>query len=629
MHRLPHDEPHNSADLDTRVVPTISRRHLFRRFAGLAGGLIVADAVGLRSLVAPLSATTGARWSDPNTWGGRVPGPDSIVTINKPVILDTATQVAGVIVEPGGELIFDPARSVTLSSTGNVIVRGMLRMRPAGTAVHRITFLNVNEAAFVGGGMDPVASDVGLWVVDTGSLDVAGAVKTPWARLSGGATKGATQLRLDRVPVGWSPGDRLVVTPTSAPTSPMTWSVSSTEFSETTVTAVSGSVVTVSTPLAFDHPQVNGTWNAEVLNLTRSVQIEGTATGRTHLFVRSSAPQAFTYAALRHVGPRKGGEKVLGRWPLHFHHCDGATRGAVLNGVVVTDAGSHAYAIHASHGMTLLNCVAYNVQEHAFWWDDGHATDDAIWDSCVAARVRTENFSTAGFYLGMGLRNIIRGCVAAGVEGEDGAGIVHPAQVANGEWTIEDCLAHNNRHAGFKAYINTDKTDNKVVRRLTSYRNEYGIDHGAYQNSWLYDTFTLYDNLGAGVRLRALPNSAIIRFVRGRIDQAGRNPYGVINHRHFAPSSYATRFEGCTFLGHTKAGVALTYADTRYGDLIDLVNCTWVGNELWFADTVNPACRVRIQDPSHGSISVRRKDQLGGTLVRTWNAKKSAIATFA
>lgn len=612
---------------DASAHPVTRRRVL--QLAGVAGGAVLADAVGLRPFLGRAGAATNAKWSDPATWGGQVPGPGDVATISTAVTLDVDTQVAGVVVDSGGELIFDPAASVKLSSTGNVTVRGTLTMRPASAAVfHRLVFLGVDESAFVGGGMDPLATDVGLWVVDDGRLDVVGTSKTPWARVSGSAAAGATTLRLDRVPSGWAVGDRLAVTPTSAPTAPISGSTSPTEFSEVTISGLSGSVVSLSAPLAYDHLQVKGTWSAEVLNLTRNVCIKGTSTGRTHVFVRSTSSQTLSYAAVRWAGPRKDGEKVVGRWPLHFHHCYDATRGNVLDGVVVTDAGSHAFVTHQSHGITLLNCIAYKVEEHAFWWDEGETTDDSVWDSCVAARVATTDFSVGGFYLPMGVRNLIRACVAVGVEGPDGAGIISPAQLSNGEWTIEDCLAHNNRHAGFKAYINTSKTDNKVVTRLTAYRNDFGIDHGAYQNSWLYDTFTLYDNTGAGVRLRAVANSSGILFANGTIDQAGRNSYGVVNARHFAGTVYQTRFSSCTFKGHTKAAVGLTYSAPDFADLVDLVNCSFIGNQLWFANTVQAGCLVRLQDPANGSISARRKDKWG-VLVPTWNARKAPIAPFA
>lgn len=603
----------------------ITRRRLLQ-LLGAAGGATTVDMAGLLSRSEPAAAAAGpSRWSDASTWGGRVPGPGDVATVVGSVVIDADVQVAGVVVTPGSELVFDSARSATLESTGNVVVRGALRMHPLSSAVtHRVRFTGVNEAAFVGGGMDPVATDVGLWVVDGGRLDLVGATKTAWARLAADGLQGATVIQLDRVPSGWAVGDRIAVAPTGAPSASRAnqwW----TGFSETTIAAVAGSRITLAQSLAFDHRVVPGSWTAEVLNLTRNVQVEGTPGGRSHLFVRSDQTQAMSFAALRHVGPRRDGVKVLGRWPVHIHHCLDGTRGSVLEGVVVADAGSHAFVPHQSHGLTLRDCVAYNVQEHAFWWDDGEATDDSVWESCVAARVAETDPTGGGFYLGKGIGNVVRDCVAVGVAG---SGVVSPSARNDGEWAIEDCLAHNNRHAGFKAYLNTSKTDRKVVSRLSAYHNEVGIDHGAYLNSWRYEDFNLHANRDGGVVLRAVANFNGIRFVNGTIDQHGLFEACVANARHVVGSAYTTVFERCRFSGHTLAAVALSVPEPRSPDLIDLVDCEFVGNELWLSSEIVSTCLVRLQDQVHGVVGVRRVDQ-PGAIAPAWNASVMSLPPFA
>jgi hypothetical protein len=125
----------------------------------------------------------GSRWSDPKSWSNGVPGAGDVAVVSRRILLDLDTQVAGVVIDPAGELVFDPAASRTLRSTGNVVVRGRLTMRPSSVAQeHQLTFQGVNEAKFVGGGMDVMASDVGLWVVDAGVLDLEGAPRRAWTR---------------------------------------------------------------------------------------------------------------------------------------------------------------------------------------------------------------------------------------------------------------------------------------------------------------------------------------------------------------------------------------------------------------------------------------------------------------
>lgn len=608
------------------MITPISRRRILQ-LAGVAGGALALDAVGVAPPASAAKAAATSRWSLATTWGGAVPGPGDVATITTTILLDADTEVAGIEVAPGGALVFDPSRRVTLTTTGNVVVRGVLTMRPVPSARHRLVFAGVDESRFRGGGLDVLASDVGLWVMGDGQLDIAGSSKTSWARLAGDGRMGATVLQLDRAPAGWSVGDRLAITPTSPPSTipDDSWWAG---FSEATIAAVSGSRVTLEEPLAYDHPRVANTWAAEVANLTRNVELEGTPTGRTHVLIRSTASQTLAQAAVRYAGPRRKGAKVEGRWPVHFHHADDGSRGSIVDGVVVTDAGSHAFVAHESHGVTFRDCVAYQVEEHAYWWDEGDTTDDLTYESCLAARISADGLGVSGFYLGRGARNAVRDCVAVGAEGGGGNGFVSPASVSNGDWTMDNCLAHNNRHAGFKAYLNTDKLDDKVVSRFAGYHNDLGIDHGSYLNSFLYEAGTLYGNLTAGVALSALANARGIRFVGMTVDGAGASPYGVVNDRHQRESGYPTVFESCTFRGHTVAAVALVVPDPNSADRIDLVNCTYEGNELWLAADIHRDCEVRIQDGVHGALSARRYDQ-PGTLVPAWNARTQKIAPFA
>jgi hypothetical protein len=583
---------------------------------------------GAMAAPAAHAAVSGSRWSDPATWGGQVPGPGDVATVTGSIVVDTDIQVEGLRIEPGATLTFDPDRAITVESSGNVVVKGTLVMRPNASAHHRLVLTGVDEGAFVGSGMSVIPADVGVWVMGQGRLDVVGTPKAAWARLVESGAKGDLIVQLDRVASGWKVGDRVAI----APTTPFTISrdlVSWLAFSEGSITDVSGSRVTLDSPLAYDHPRVADRWTAEVVNLTRNVEIAGTPGGRSHIFVHSSAPQALSYAAIQHCGPRhQDGAKVEGRWPLHFHHCADGTRGTVLEGVVVVDAGSHAFVPHESHGITFRDCIAYRTQEHAFWWDDGHTTNDVVWESCVAAGLTADVIRLAGFYLSKGVGNVMRDCVAVGNEGIDGGGITSPGRISEGDWTIEDCLSHNNQHAGFKAYLNSNRSDEKVVSRLSAYHNRVGIDHGAYSNEWLYDTFTLYANQEGGISLRAVAKGSGIIFRNGTIDQAGKGQFGIVNDRHFASPSAVTTFESCSFRGHTVAVFGLIIPNTSAPDLVDFVDCSFEGNELWMSDDAHPESVVRFHDRTHGVIAARPAGQ-PGILVPAWNARTQPIDLFA
>jgi len=391
------------------------------------------------------------------------------------VTLSGANSMTSYTIPAGTTLRFDPNKSTTLELTANLINYGRLEMRPARPdVVHTLRFKDVDESKFVGGGIDPVATDVGLWTMGDGVLDIQGTPKTAWNRTGTDPT--------------WQSGDELIVTPT----------------------AVGDTGVEGFAPYTGTVPTGPGGHKAEVLNLTRNVIIEGTPEGRTHVFIRSTSPQTIRHAHLRHVGPRKNDLMTLGRWCLHFHHAMDMSRGSLVEGVVVSDAGAHAFVPHMSHGVTFRNCIAYRVLEAPFWWDrpDGdmeNKSDDIIWESCVAALVDSyeTKFQVTGFSLQSGSRNVARGCVATGVQGSGGeaSGFQWPSRMSD-VWTFEDCIAHNNNGTGIFAWENDGRPH--VLRRFTAYRNrKSGIRHGAYRNAFQYEDVSLLECGSYGIDLHA------------------------------------------------------------------------------------------------------------------------------
>ncbi len=551
---------------------------------------------------------------------------------------------------PQGEVWeFDPDVSTTVVVGENVVVRGTLRMRPAAPSVrHVLRFEGVDEGAFKGGGMDVVASDVGLWVMGSGKLDLAGSSKMPWNRTgwdsswlasddvrvtpfnagdygSGGFApfgqsdslpsitipgrivplkpsfldSGASPFMLDieaiaqaGITTGYGDGrfgpndgvtraqmaaflvralglgsggsagfsdtsghwaedaiDRLAAAGITTgygdgrfgPNDGVTraqmaaflvralglgsggsagFSDTSGHWAEDAIDRLAaagitngygdgrfgpGDGVTRGQMAAFlrrglqlpvPEPSEEGASSLapEVLNLTRNVVIEGTESGRTHVIIHSAVPQSISYVEIRHVGPRKGEDAVLGRYGLHFHHCGDGSRGSLVEGVVVKHAGNHSFVPHMSHGVTLRNCIAYDVLEDAFWWDVKDRTDDVLWEGCVAALVKADpdfrGFRLAGFVLGHGDRLTVRDCVAAGVHGNvNSAGFNWPefteGAKIEGVWDFQDCVAHNNVFDGLFVWQNTGAFH--VIESFTAYRNgQAGIDHGAYANSYTY-----------------------------------------------------------------------------------------------------------------------------------------------
>jgi G8 domain len=592
--------------------------------------------------------TAGARWSDPSTWPKGVPGAGDVAVITERVVLDQDARVAGVRIRSGGELVFDEAASRKLESTGNVVVEGRLVMHPAAATVeHVLGFRNVRERRFVGGGMEVLPTDVGLWVMGGGALDLRGAPRRAWTRAAGAVAAATTTVGLDDDPTGWRPGDQVVLTPTLSPATDD--AVVAYDLAE--VKAVSGRELSLSQPTRFAHPAVKvdrSTRAAEVLNLTRNVRIEGAPGGRAHIFVLSSRPQSLQNVAIRHMGPRQPAdgftEAVLGRYGLHFHMSGDGSRGSVVENVVIRDTGAHAFVAHLSNGVTFRNCISHDTFDDPYWWDGapdtrtpGPPSHDIVYDRCVASMVQSDppfrGYRLAGFFLGRGDGNKAVGCVAVGVQGTtDAAGYIWP-EGSEGIWKFEDCVAHNNATHGIFTWQNTGKLH--VISRFTAYHNgEAGISHGAYGNAYVYQDSVLYGNRSAAVIVHASADvgpSRPLRFVNLKCDGAGLSDYLIVAVQHVAEPHTPTRIIGCSFRRARKAALGWTY-DGSEGpsqiELFDVVNCSFDGNEFWLSDGIEPGSRIRVQDARLGSLLLQRADQ-GGRLRSDWNARVQPIAPFS
>jgi hypothetical protein len=452
-------------------------------------------------------------------------------------------------------------------SDRNVIVKGTLVMRPGDT----LRFVNVDESRFVGGGLDPVASDVGLWVMGRGRLDLQGSRKVGWNRKGNNST--------------WRDEDEIRVAPTGE------------GESRGFPRFVRGSQV----------PRVAGLPFAEVFNLTRTVRIEGTPGHRAHIFIRSERPQILRFVTFRHLGPNKRDRLVTGRWPIHFHHCHDGSRGSIVEGCVVRDAGGHAFVAHMSHGVTFRDCIAYNVRGDAYWWDVDEVTHDTSYEHCLAAAVRPESHdhnpaawhSLAGFFLGRGKGNVVRDCAAVGVlGGRASSGFRWPPQANGfaGAWIAEGLVAHNNANSGAYLWQNNHPVDH-LIEGFVAYRNaQLGILYGAYENRFQFIDSLLADNpIGVDQLAVVRKSETAVRHVRSRMDGGD---IGVRIREHQLSPTAPTAYESCTFTGQRDIPVVI---DDR-GDnptLVDFARCSVGGRDLGPSDvrieSMHPEGRIRIQ----------------------------------
>ena len=473
------------------------------------------------------TTTSGDAGTTTSTIGGDVVTPSTAHRVLTNA--DSDTLAGGFTVPAGQTWEFAADQSVRLEVRGNVVVNGVLRMRPSSPTVeHELRFVEIDENAFVGGGMSVLSSDVGLWVMGEGQLDLNGAQKLAWTNLRGEAMAGSSTITIKDAPSGWRVGDRIAIAPTAPPTADEHYA----QFDERTVTGISGNTISLDRGLTYDHPMVDGTWTAEVMNLTRNIQIGGTGensvspsrNGRAHVLIHSSKPQAVRNIQLQHMGPRTSGDNttvgVTGRYALHFHHCGDGSRGSIVDGVVAWNTGSHAFVPHASNGITIRNSIAYDGWEEPFWWDPPprgwqspdrylHDSHGIMLDHNIAAGVHSEpwnrgqsGYRLGGFRFATGTDLTLRNSVAVGVEGSaQSAGLSWTERVNdNSAWTFENNVTHNNKGEG--AFIWQNHAGH-TIKNLDSYHNgSSGIEHGAYLNFYVYDNVRLYGNGSDSVRVK-------------------------------------------------------------------------------------------------------------------------------
>ena len=286
--------------------------------------------------------------------------------------------------------------------------------------------------------------------------------------------------------------------------------------------------------------------------VSRNLRIEGTATGQSHIFIKSSKPQTIRYVQLRYMGPRKDRtgdgvkELVTGRYAVHFHHSEDGSRGSIIEGCIARDCGDHCFVPHGSHGITMRGNIAYNVTETPFWYDLGHRTNDLTWENNLVANVSfversadqdsddAPTFGAGGFVLGFGDGNICRGNVVIGTNGDEREGgayiwpeIRNDADVTlqlESPWTFENNTAIN-CSAGISVWQNN--LHHHIVRNTTIINCPVAIFHGAYQNHYRYLGGKI---TGGYIDIRAASATTNrVRFEDIEIDAGGADACIVIN----------------------------------------------------------------------------------------------------
>ena len=380
-------------------------------------------------------------------------------TMNNATIITGEVAFDNPVVGAGDSLVFDPASNATLHVTGNMTVLGTLEMHPNPDVTHRIVFEDRGEMLVTAGGV----------------LDIQGTPRVAWNRTGSDPS--------------WRKTDELIVAPIVAG-----------DYSSHPFTM--GSAV----------PTYQG-YTAEVANLTRNVIIDNASRVMLH-GLDGHAPQVIKYATISNAGIRD----ELGFYALHFHLNGDATRGSIVEGVVVRDPQFRAFVPHGSHGITFRYTLAVNAVAQGYWWDlnkastppsPTHESNDILYDHAGVIGLTVSDPPDqgwqAGFNLGDGSGNVVRDSFVAGVDaGSNHSGFQWPSG-AHSIWTAEKLTSHNNRGHGF--FIWQNDAEPHLISGIDSYLNSgAGIMQGAYSNSYHWVDVTLVGN-GEGLFLNTFSKS--------------------------------------------------------------------------------------------------------------------------
>lgn len=414
------------------------------------------------------------------------------------------------VLEIEGALTLDPTKNITISTNKNIILTGKLISRPEDTVIHRIQFTGVNESKMVGGTEGVLDSDVGLWVVGAGQIDLQG------------------------IDLNWKdPG--------------------------------------------IDIEKEYDSLVALASKVTTNLRIEGTATGQSHMFIKSSMPQLIRGVTFRYMGPRKDRsgdgvkELVTGRYAVHFHHSEEGSRGSIVEGCVARDCNSHCFVAHGSHGITMRNNIVYNVLETPFWYDFGHRTHDLAWIDNLVVKVgyvaRSQNidsddaptFGAGGFVLGSGHGNKCNGNVVIGTSGstQEAAAYIWPELRDNADKTkqLEDSWEFENNFAincpmGLGAWQNN--LLHHIVRNTIIINCPTAMEHGAYANNYRYVGGKIIN--GTIVVKAASATTNRVRFEGIDINAAGKD-YCVVIDEGPLDGAAPVLFRACKMYGWSKKAV--------------------------------------------------------------------------
>lgn len=324
-------------------------------------------------------------WSDPLTWGGRLPGPRDVVQVpaGRTLLIDQDIDIAAL--EVAGTALF-AQRDIRVECDGILVIGGgLLRAgTPEQPFTQRLTFtLGCTPEREL---IDGLGSKF-LAAVDGGRIELHGPRRTSWVVLGDTVAPGAIVLRLSE-PVDWVAGDRIAIA-SGGPELPL--------VEERTVFGLSsdGCHVTLDAPMQHRHLGQHGRVRnalpgaiAKVALLSRTIVIEGDASAArnslgAHCIIAGHAPgEPFPEESRGSVGSFTGVEfRRMGqfnrsaRYPLYWH-ANGDVPGNQLIDCVVHSSFQRGVVVAETRGVKIHGNVVHKPLGHGFIVDQADQAQD-------------------------------------------------------------------------------------------------------------------------------------------------------------------------------------------------------------------------------------------------------------
>ncbi|XRB13975.1 G8 domain-containing protein [Pseudoscourfieldia marina] len=334
---------------------------------------------------------------------------DVVVAAGQRVLLDTslrepASPLRTLTIEAGGELVISDELDLSIQCDF-ILVKGSLRI---GTELcpHKHKLVITLSDAFERPVSDFLTDSFGtkvIGVANGGDLFINGAVRGPtWTHLAASVSKGDSEIEFTD-DVSWQPGDEIAIASTNG------WN----RHDKSVIKEVlSPRRVRLKMPLKYPHWSTAGVVPelAEVGLLTRSVRIEGDGVDfrRPESQMRSCCSHLFKPNGELHRSGFGGNVRILrggsarargvelyrmgqqghrGRYPWHWHIAGHQRGGAYITHSSVHASNQRCVVLHRTNGVLVQSNVAFDVQSHCFFTEDGTEMDNTF-DSNLGMYVR-------------------------------------------------------------------------------------------------------------------------------------------------------------------------------------------------------------------------------------------------